>query len=174
MRRLLIAGNWKMHKTIVEAIELVLGLKREFYERFPARLQHWLDQGYGECVLEEQDCKKIVEGALRHFDGQRYDLDEFVIMPNHVHVLVTPKAGHELSKILHSWKSFTATEINKRIGKSGAFWQKESFDHIVRSPAQVERIRQYIKEHSAYSSRDFQPLETQRQDAAATFQSSVK
>jgi REP element-mobilizing transposase RayT len=170
--------------------------KREFYEKFPERLQHWLDHGYGECVLKEQDCKKIVEGALRHFDGQRYDLDEFVIMPNHVHVLVTPKAGHELSKILHSWKSFTATEINKRIGKSGAFWQKESFDHIVRSPAQVERIRQYIKEHPAYgqnnqsqdgsatieveavsrhfqSGRGFQPLETQRQDAAATLNNSA-
>ena len=145
--------------------------KREFYEKFPERLQHWLDQGYGECVLEEQDCKKIVEGALRHFDGQRYALDEFVIMPNHVHVLVTPKAGHELSKILHSWKSFTATEINKRIGKSDAFWQKESFDHIVRSPAQVERIRQYIKEHPAYSGRGFQPQKSQRnqrQDAAST------
>ena len=142
--------------------------KREFYEKFPERLQHWLDQGYGECVLKDQDCKKIVEEALRHFDGQRYDLDEFVVMPNHIHVLVTPKAGHELSEILHSWKSFTATEINKRIGRSGAFWQKESFDHIVRNPDQVEKIRQYIKEHPAYSGRGFQPLEKQRQDAAAT------
>ena len=147
--------------------------KREFYEKFPERLQHWLDQGYGECVLKDQDCKKIVEEALRHFDGQRYDLDEFVVMPNHIHVLVTPKAGHELSEILHSWKSFTATEINKRMGRSGAFWQKESFDHIVRNPDQVEKIRQYIKEHPAYSGRGFQPQKNQRQDAAATLNGSA-
>ncbi len=34
--------------------------KREFYKKFPERLQHWLDQGYGECVLKDQDCKKIL------------------------------------------------------------------------------------------------------------------
>lgn len=108
--------------------------RKEYNEKFPKRIQQWLDQGYGECLLRKPVLKNIVENALRNFDGQRYDLDEFVVMPNHVHVLVTPKANHRLSDILHSWKSFTANAINIAAGLSGTFWQKESFDHIVRSP----------------------------------------
>src|SRR5690606_14939287 len=81
---------------------------QEFYQRFPERIEHWLDQGHGACHLKQPDIRKIVEDALRHFDGQRYRLDEFAVAGNHVHVLVTPKDGHDLSDILHSWKSFTA------------------------------------------------------------------
>ena len=147
-------------------------------------MQKWLDQGYGECLLKERANKSLVIDALKHFDGDRYDLDEYVVMPNHVHVIVTPKNNHELSAILHSWKSFTATEINKHCGRSGTFWQKESFDHIVRNPAQLEKIRAYIRSHAGYeddSRRGFQPLDnsnnfendnTKRQDAPSTFQDS--
>jgi REP element-mobilizing transposase RayT len=142
--------------------------KKAFYEQFPKRLQKWLDNGYGKCLLADKIYRDIVETALQYFDGKRYHLDEFVVMPNHVHALITPTGEHKLSEILHSWKSFTANQINKMSDNSGAFWQKESFDHIVRSPAQVEKIRQYIKDHSAYSGRGFQPLGKQRQDASAT------
>jgi len=121
--------------------------RRDYYQRFPARFHEWLDNGYGACVLKQTECGQIVENALKHFDGQRYDLDEFVVMPNHVHVLVIPRPDHELSDILHSWKSFTAKEINKATGRTGTFWQKESFDHIVRGPHQLERIREYIREN---------------------------
>ena len=147
-------------------------MKSEFYEKFPERLQYWLDQGYGKCLLEKPELKVAVENALRYFDGVRYDLDEFVVMPNHVHVLITPKNKHELSSILHSWKSFTSNEINKQTGQAGILWQKESFDHIVRNPAQLEKIRQYIREHSAYEDKrqDGATLwEDKRQDAASTF-----
>jgi hypothetical protein len=82
----------------------------------------------------------------------RYDLDRFVVAANHVHILVTPRPGYELSDILHSWKSFTANQLNRRLGQPGAFWQKESFDHIVRSPAQLERFRAYIDGHVAAAS----------------------
>ncbi|MDA3895901.1 MAG: N-6 DNA methylase [Desulfobacteraceae bacterium] len=146
--------------------------KKEFYEKFSNRIQKWLDQGYGECLLKHAEYKTIVENALKHFDGDRYDLDDFVVMPNHIHVLVTPKGGHDLSGILHSWKSFTANEINKAARRSGVFWQKESFDHIVRNPAQLEKIRLYIRGHSACkrsgSGSDFQSLDKKRQDAAST------
>ncbi len=144
--------------------------KKEFYEKFPNRIQKWLDQGYGECLLKKPEYKTIVENAIAHFDGERYDLDEFVVMPNHVHAVLTPKNSHELSTIIHSWKSFTATQINKREKRSGAFWQKESFDHIVRNPEQLKRIRDYIRNHSVYmeSGSGFQPFEKKRQDAAST------
>ena len=122
--------------------------RQEFYERFPKRIQTWLDSGYGECVLREPAMRQIVESAMRHFDGQRYRLAEFVVAANHVHALVTPLGEHLLSEILHSWKSFTANKINEARKKSGAFWQKESFDHIVRSPASLAKFREYILSHN--------------------------
>lgn len=120
-------------------------LRREFYELFPARLQRWLDQGHGSCVLAIPGIKRIVENALHYFEGLRYRLDEFVVMPNHVHVLVTPAKEQTLSRILHSWKSFTASKINSRLQTSGTLWRKESFDHIVRSPEGLVLIREYIR-----------------------------
>ena len=88
-----------------------------------------------------------VEDTLRHYDNDRYRLDEFVVMPNHVHAIVAPLGEYLLSPILHAWKSFTAHKINKVLGRRGAFWQKESFDHIVRSAASLEKFRQYIRDN---------------------------
>lgn len=140
--------------------------KREYHERFTERLHQCLDNGYGACLLAEPQYKQLVENALRHFDGERYSLDEFVVMPNHVHVLVAPLGKHQLSEITQSWKSFTAHEINKRAGKTGTFWQKESFDHIVRNPEQMERIRQYIRDNPKVLRGSERGDE--RRDAAAT------
>ncbi len=72
-----------------------------------------------------------VAAALAHFQATRYLLREWVIMPNHVHAVVTPLAGYELSDILHSWKSYSAHQINQQLGRTGQLWQKESFDHIL-------------------------------------------
>jgi REP element-mobilizing transposase RayT len=91
----------------------------------------------------------IVHSALRYFEGQRYVLDEYVVMPNHVHVLVKPLPGHGLVAILHSWKSYTANQLNRRLGRTGQLWQHESYDHIVRSEAAREVIRRYIRENPA-------------------------
>jgi type I restriction enzyme R subunit len=121
--------------------------RREFYERFPKRIQQWLDASYGECLLRIRENREWVETALRQFDGQRYSLDVFTVAPNHVHALVTPLSGHELSDILHSWKSYTSNQINQRHNRTGAFWQKESFDHIVRNPASLEKFREYLRAH---------------------------
>ncbi|MEI6350070.1 MAG: transposase [Verrucomicrobiota bacterium] len=119
----------------------------EFIRRFPARFQQWLDECHGACVLGRPEIKKMMTATLRHFDGQRYQLGEFVVMPNHIHALVTPLHDFELSNILHSWKSFTASRINKQLGQRGTFWQKETFDHIVRSADALERFGQYIREN---------------------------
>jgi valyl-tRNA synthetase len=119
--------------------------KREYYERFSAKIDQWLDAGHGSCVLAKSDVAQIVAKALRHFDGDRYDLGAWVVMPNHVHALVTPKSGHELGAILHSWKSFTSNRINTLLGCSGQLWQHESYDHIVRNEAALGRIGEYIR-----------------------------
>jgi type I site-specific restriction endonuclease/REP element-mobilizing transposase RayT len=154
--------------------------KREYWLKFPERIQHWLDAGYGQCILARPDARQIVVDALRHFDGERYKLSAWVVMPNHVHVAVTPLGTHELSDILHSWKSFTSKAINKLSGTTGVFWQKESFDHIVRSPESLELIEVYILatperlQPGTYSvetaSCRFPVNEEKRQDAASTWE----
>jgi Rad3-related DNA helicase/REP element-mobilizing transposase RayT len=122
--------------------------RAEYHERFTERFHQWLDAGLGECWLKRPDLSEIVEQALRFFDGQRYVLSHFVVMPNHVHALVRPVQGHPLKEILHSWKSFTAHKLNKLIGRTGTFWQDESFDCIVRNEAQLEKYAAYIRENS--------------------------
>ncbi len=66
-------------------------------------------------------------------------------MPNHVHVLVTPINNYNLATILHSWKSYSASKINKRTGKTGQLWFHESYDHIVRNLKSFYYIREYIR-----------------------------
>jgi putative DNA methylase len=89
----------------------------------------------------------IVVNALKHFDNSRYFLGEFVVMPNHVNLIITPNNNFNLSDILHTLKSFTAKEMNKLMGKKGAIWQKEYFDHIIRSPKHLEKYNEYILSH---------------------------
>ena len=121
--------------------------RHEFENHFGTRFEEWLDAGHGSCCLAAPAVAQVVEGALRFFDGDRYVLGEFVVMPNHVHVLVAPAPDWELSKLLHSWKSFTAKEVNKLIGRAGTLWQDESFDHIVRDARELEHLERYIREN---------------------------
>jgi type I restriction enzyme R subunit len=119
----------------------------EFHNMFSREFMEYLDRGYGKCVLREQAIAQIVAESLRHFDGDRYHLGDFVVMPNHVHVLVCLLGQTEIQKQCYSWKKFTATQINRELSQSGRFWQEESFDHLVRSPEQFDYLRQYIAEN---------------------------
>jgi REP element-mobilizing transposase RayT len=125
----------------------------EYHMLFSARVEQWLDQCSGSCLLAHPPCAQVVADAMESFAGQHYDLDQWVIMPNHVHVLVTPKEGFELEEVLQAWKSFTSHAINRLLSRHGELWQRESFDHIVRSPAHLERFRQYIRDNPAKAGR---------------------
>jgi REP element-mobilizing transposase RayT len=113
------------------------------------QIERWLDQGVGVCHLEQKEAAEIVEKTLRHFDGERYLLDEFVVMPNHVHAIVYPIAGNDVGEVVRSWKRHSAREINQLQGRTGQFWQLEPFDHIVRDQASLERFRRYIRNNPA-------------------------
>lgn len=117
----------------------------EYHQLFSNRYEQLLHAGGGSCVLRDPHHAGIVQDALGFFDGQRYLLDEHVVMPNHVHVLVKPLAGHGLADILHSWKSYTANQLNRRLGRTGQLWQHESYDHIVRNEPAMHAIRRYIR-----------------------------
>jgi carbamoyl-phosphate synthase large subunit len=118
--------------------------KHDYQKRFQDDRERWLDQGHGECLLKNTDISAIVVDSLRHFDSQRYVLDAFVAMPNHMHVLVQPAAAQSLSDILHAWKSFSAKEINRSLGRTGPVWQEENYDRIVRDFDELTRYRDYI------------------------------
>ena len=108
------------------------------------KIQKHLDAGYGECLLRDPAVAKIVADAIQRFDGDRYHLLAWCIMPNHVHCVLEPLSGVELSDILHSWKSFTAHAANKLLGRNGPFWQKESYDHLIRDETDLSHSIEYV------------------------------
>ncbi len=116
----------------------------EYAERFPDRLHEWLDAGMGSCLIGEPENGRVVADALGFFSGKRYHLGEWVVMPNHVHVIFQAIEPYKPKAILHSWKSYTSNEINKREGRSGELWQRESYDHLVRSPGELFHLSRYI------------------------------
>jgi putative DNA methylase len=114
-----------------------------------AVMDRLLDRGAsGPLHLRRPAIAELLVGALQ--DGQdkfqRYQLHAFVVMPNHVHLLVTPKVTAK--RWLAPLKGFTAYRANELPGNHGeAFWQDESYDHLVRSPTEFDRIRAYIEEN---------------------------
>ena len=96
-------------------------------------IERFLDNGRGACWMQRPEIAAIVAGALRHFEPVRYRLFAWCVMPNHMHVVVQPCRGHALSDILRSWKGFSAREANRILGRSGAFWQPECYDRLIRT-----------------------------------------
>jgi REP element-mobilizing transposase RayT len=115
-----------------------------------ARLEQWLDEGSGSCVLREGPAAAEVERTLRHYDGEQYELAAYVVMPNHVHLLVRPFSDklHPLERLEQAWKSNSARAINRQHATEGALWQAESFDRMVRDEEHLWKCLQYIGSNS--------------------------
>jgi REP element-mobilizing transposase RayT len=98
----------------------------------------------------------LVAASLRSYDGVKYALLAFCIMPNHVHLVLgigapwmeavdhTTENSFPITKCIGSVKKYTARKANKLLGRSGAFWQHESYDHVIRDSAELERILWYV------------------------------
>ena len=120
----------------------------EYYDTFPAKLDEMLDAGYGSCILGREDCCSIVVENLLHFNGERYVLHAFVVMPNHVHVLLEIVRREDLAKIVHGWKSYTAKRINEVVGGEGQVWQREYYDRLIRNAEHYARTVEYIRRNA--------------------------
>lgn len=107
--------------------------QEELFRWYSTRVDGYLDEGHGDCWLRQPEVAKIVADVLRFHAGQRFDLLAWVVMPNHVHVVVRPLAAFSLSQILHSWKGFSAKKCNELLRREGEFWQGESYDHLIRN-----------------------------------------
>ena len=119
-------------------------------ERYPealklAKIDEVLDKGCGLRLLADPSAAEIVEQILLRFDGKRYRLFAWCVMPTHVHVLAEQMEGYPLSRVIHSWKSFSANVANNKLGRSGAFWAPEYYDRFMRDGDQFDTTRAYIE-----------------------------
>jgi len=108
------------------------------------RVEQALDSSYGACHLRIPKIAKVVQDAILRFDGKRYCTYAWVIMPNHVHILVSTFENISMSSIIHSWKSFTATAANRSLGLKGKFWQEDYYDRFMRNEKHYNAVHAYI------------------------------
>jgi putative transposase len=142
-------GRWR------EAFHrLARGEQFRFEQHFNRQVQSCLDRGLGECHLREPACAAAVWNELLRDDGRRHHVGDFVIIPNHIHLLITPVRdggvernsfrSEKLELILKSIKGASAVKCNRLLHRTGALWQADSYDHIVRSLEQLCAYREYI------------------------------
>ncbi|MFC7669529.1 transposase [Hymenobacter humi] len=152
-----LAGS--LPRTVVEQLQAEIELARQRFEaesaqlymaqkRYFGRFDAQLNKGeYGPTFLRQPATASLVAESLRYFDGTGYDLRCYCLMPNHVHVVVRVlEEAPPLVKTLQRLKSYTATQANKLLGRTGAFWQAESYDHVVRKE-ELERVLAYVVEN---------------------------
>jgi putative transposase len=109
-------ADWEARHPPPRSTDVLDDLARETMRR----IENWLDQGMGECLLRERRISDIVVEDLQHFDGDRYELGCFVVMPNHVHAIVRPlnPARCSLERLLQTWKGhFGATDQHAPVKK---------------------------------------------------------
>lgn len=110
---------------------------------YSEKIENYLDMGHGGCYLKKAEIAQLVVNAFTYFNNVRYRLHAWCIMPNHVHIIAEILPGHDLSKILHSWKSYTAHKANEMLGFKGDFWQQDAYNHIIRSRREYRFQVQY-------------------------------
>lgn len=126
------------------------------------RIEAYLDAGHGSCVLGRPAAAKLVIETWLRFDGERYRLPAFVVMPNHCHVLIECLDGCSLGKIVNSWKTYTARWINAHVigagcrvgyragarrsqGGSQGLWQRDYWDRYIRDERHFHAAKAYIE-----------------------------
>ncbi|MBZ0271432.1 transposase [bacterium] len=129
------------------AEKLHASAKHENDDAYRRRIERYLDAGRGACWLRDETIAGIVLENWLHFDGVRYRILAWVIMPNHVHRLVEMIPPHLLAGVIWSWKSYTAKKINAVLGRSGQVWQAEYWDRFIRNEAHFKNAVEYIHEN---------------------------
>jgi putative transposase len=120
---------------------------REFKKLKDRSLHFALDECHGRSLLKNRELANIVASAILHGNGKQYDVESFVVMPNHVHAIAQFYKESSLSIVGQSWMRYTARQINASISESGAFWQPEPFDHLIRSGEQFRYLQHYIADN---------------------------
>lgn len=133
-------------------VELMLDVAEVDGDRkLRARMEEHLNASYGACYLRRLPIAQLVQDALLYFDGDRYQLMAWVIMPNHVHVVVEMRDGFPLRSVVHSWKSYTAIQANRILGRDGAFWYPDYFDRYIRDEQHLMNAIRYVHENPVHA-----------------------
>jgi putative DNA methylase len=177
----------KAKKELLLARPLAKGMntierRRQVHKQLFTDYDAYLDTNRSIDWLAQPTVATMVRGNLYHHHGGKYHLLAYCVMANHVHVLLQPiEAGVDeaarfvkeidapcgeqpdsrspLAAIMHSLKSYTAHEANKLLGRSGPFWQHESYDHWVRDEGELQRIIDYINNNPVKARLVSQPHE---------------
>ena len=151
-------------KEVIEEIKLKLDINEDDdscdsiqYQRLRQKIAEYEDAGYGQCFLRDERIAAIMQDTLKHFDGERYQLMCWCIMPNHVHVLIEVNEGWSLSRIMHGWRSYTAKEANRILGRTGKFWMEEYYDRYIRNDNHLQKTINYILNNPANAGLDDWP-----------------
>jgi len=121
--------------------------EKDYFTTFDGRIQNWLDQGMGNCWLRDSMICELVAKSFHFQDARTYNLDSYVIMPNHVHILFEPINDSPLEKIIRDIKGFTSHRINKYLKRKGTFWMEDYWDRMIRGETHYLRVRRYMKEN---------------------------
>jgi REP element-mobilizing transposase RayT len=132
-----VLNSWKQELSQLSSDKLDAELRQ--------RIEHYLDQGYGESWLKNAQIDLMAQEALLYFDGRRYKLSAWVVMPNHIHLIITPHDAPALPEILHSPKSYMAHEANKLLHREGQFWQEDYFDRYIRDAKHFSAAVAYVE-----------------------------
>ncbi len=120
------------------------GIQRKLFEAWDKNLDH----AFGACVLDQAEILLEMRRSLKYFDNDRYLLTDFVIMPNHIHLIAAFDSEDRMLTQGTSWKRFTGRAINQKLGLSGEFWQPDQFDHLIRNEDQLMYYRSYIRDNA--------------------------
>jgi putative transposase len=110
------------------------------------KVEAWLDRGRGECWLRRREVAEIVGQVLLGADGQDYRMQAWVVMPNHVHLVVEVR-DVPLTKLIHGWKGKSSREVNKALNRAGSFWQEDYYDTVIRDEAHLKRAIRYTEQN---------------------------
>lgn len=125
-------------------------IQRKYYEEVGCVEEKYLENGYGKCWLKYPEIREIIINSLEFYRGERYEIIGYVIMPNHVHLLIMPANGYELKKIMRDLLHFTAFSINKKVGNKGKLWFSDYFDRTIRSQKHYVFYVEYMRNNPQY------------------------
>ncbi|MBP6601328.1 MAG: transposase [Verrucomicrobiales bacterium] len=130
----------------------------EYHQRFSGEIDRLLDHGAGCCLLRDSAASELLADVLEHYHERRYFLHTFVVMPNHVHALVSLSGTASLADTVKQWKGVSARQMNQALLRNGELWQKNYFDRLIRDCEHFFRVARYIRanpEKAKLNSGDF-------------------
>jgi putative DNA methylase len=149
--------TFRLHDAVPDTVVGSWRAKLDWIENLPATdprevklrklIARYEDAGHGACWLRDERIAALVENALLCFDGQRYRLIAWCVMPNHIHALAETRAQWPLSSLVHSWKSYTAQIANQILTRRGDFWFREYHDRFIRDDRHLARAIEYIEQN---------------------------